>query len=288
MKVLVVGGRGQLGRAVEQAFLRHGDSVTVWGHNDQEITDPATAQVVVALQPDLLINCAAWTNVDGAESAPAAAYAANALGPKYLAEGCARCGAAMVQISTNEVFGGDAERIYYEYDQPHPGSVYARSKLAGEIAASRTLAALYVVRVAWLFGPGGNHFAAKMVAAADRHGALRVVNDEVGNPTYTPDMAAALVRLVDTGCYGIYHLTNQGQTSRFGWAQAVLAATGRSHVPLTPISRHEWPRPALPPAHAVLENQAAAALGIVLRPWQAAMVDYLQQENERFALPSQA
>src|SRR5690606_27041711 len=131
--------------------------------------------------------------------------------------------------------------------------------------------------------PGGNNFPFKMVAAADRHGALRVVADEVGNPTYAPDVAAALVALVQTERYGIYHLVNEGQASRFELAQATLAATGRTHVPLTPIRSEEWPRPAPPPLHAVLVNQAAARQGVVLRPWQEALHEYLQVEQARFA-----
>ncbi len=287
MRVLITGAQGQLGRAVQQAVQALTDwQVLPFGHGDLDITDPESARDVAALRPDVVINAAAWTDVDGAESNPDAAYAANALGPLTLAEGCAACDAVLVQVSTNEVFGGRPGQVYYEYDQPQPVSVYARSKAAGEAAAARCLRRLYVVRVAWLFGPGGNNFPAKMVAAADRHGALRVVADEVGNPTYAPDVAAALVALVQTDRYGIYHLVNEGQASRFELAQATLAATGRAHVPLTPIRSEEWPRPAPPPRHAVLVNQAAARLGIVLRPWQEALREYVQAEVGRFALPT--
>ncbi|MDQ3248942.1 MAG: NAD(P)-dependent oxidoreductase, partial [Chloroflexota bacterium] len=185
-----------------------------------------------------------------------------------------------VQISTNEVFAGEPGRFYREYDLPAPGNVYARSKLAGESAARQMLDQLYIVRVAWLFGPGGNHFPDKITAAADKLGTLRVVADEIGNPTYAPDAAAALVALIATGRYGTYHLINNGQASRFEFAQAILAANGRSHIPLTPISHTEWPRPAPPPLHAVLINQAAAALGITLRPWPAALASYLNGQYE--------
>jgi dTDP-4-dehydrorhamnose reductase len=180
----------------------------------------------------------------------------------------------MVQVSTNEVFAGTPGRFYYEYDQPAPVSVYARSKAAGEVAASRLLERLYIVRVAWLFGPGGNNFPAKIIAAADRKRALSVVDDEIGNPTYAPDVAEALFALVQSGHFGIYHLVNQGYTSRFGLAQAALQAAGRGYVPLSPIRLNEWPRPAPPPPHAVLVNQAAASLGIQLRPWQEAVQAY--------------
>lgn len=124
---------------------------------------------------------------------------------------------------------------------------------------------------------GGNNFPGKIIAAADKLGALRIVADEVGNPTYAPDVATAIAQLITTERYGIYHLVNRGQTSRFEFAQAVLQATGRGNIPLTPIAHTEWPRPVQPPLHAVLINQAAAALGIELRPWQAAVDEYVKQ-----------
>jgi dTDP-4-dehydrorhamnose reductase len=190
----------------------------------------------------------------------------------------------MVHVSTNEVFAGTMGRFYYEYEQPAPASVYACSKAAGEAAASRVLARLYVVRVAWLFGPGGNNFPAKIVTAADRNGALKVVDEEFGNPTYAPDAAEAIFRLIESGRYGIYHLVNEGYTSRYGLAQAVLQATGRGHIPLSPIKLGDWPRPAPPPPHAVLVNQAATALGITLRPWQEAVQAYAEAHLEKSEL----
>jgi dTDP-4-dehydrorhamnose reductase len=285
MRVLIVGAQGQLGRAVTQAVRSQTDwQVILASHAELDISQAEAAGRVAAWSPDVVINAAAWTKVDQAEQEPDAAFAANALGPLTLAEGCAACGAALVQVSTNEVFAGQPGRVYYEYDQPQPHSVYARSKAAGEAAAARILPRLYIVRVAWLFGPGGDNFPAKMIHASDRHGALRVVADEVGNPTYAPDVAEALLALVQTERYGIYHLINQGRASRFDLAQAALAGAGRAHVPLTPIRMDEWPRPAPPPPHAVLANQAAARLGIVLRPWQEALHEYLQVEQARFAL----
>lgn len=282
MHVLIVGGRGQLGRALQQAFqVRPDIRLTLWSRPEHDITSPQITGAVAQLAPDVVINAAAWTNVDGAETDPDGAYAANMLGPKYLAEGCAACHAALVQVSTNEVFAGEPGRYYREYDQPSARSVYARSKLAGERAARHMLDRLYIVRVAWLFGPGGDNFPAKIVRAADRHGALRVVNDEFGNPTYAPDVAAALVALVDNGHYGLYHLINEGYTSRYDLARHVLACAGRGHVPVTPIPAREWPRPTTPPLHAVLVNQAAAALGITLRPWQEAVEEYCRDEFVR-------
>lgn len=282
MHVLVTGSEGQLGRAIVQAFDDVDVKVTGWSRRNWDITHPSTAGQVIELRPDVVINAAAWTDVDAAESNPTSAFAVNALGPKYLAEGCDNCGAALVQISTNEVFAGEPDRFYFEYDQPQPGSVYARSKRAGELAAMQRLERLYVVRVAWLFGPGGNNFPVKIAAAADTHDALRVVSDEFGNPTYAPDVAVALRALVETRRYGTYHLVNEGIASRFEWAQEVLSLTGRDRVELAPIGMDEWPRAAKPPRHAVLVNQAAAALGLALRPWQEALAEYVQVDAGRF------
>jgi len=173
MHVLLVGD-GQLGTALRKVFettAQH--EVTIWRQPTFDMTLPATADEVAALAPDVVINAAAWTNVDGAEANPDAAYAVNALGPKYLAEGCARCGAALVQVSTNEVFPGHPGIFYREYDRTQAISSYARSKQAGEIAVTQMLRQLYIVRVAWLFGPGGVNFPAKIVDAANRLGALR-------------------------------------------------------------------------------------------------------------------
>lgn len=285
MHILLVGAGGQLGRALVNLYQQRAvDQLTLWTRPGYDITQPATADQVAALAPDLVINAAAWTNVDGAEAQPNAAYAVNTLGPHYLALGCKRCGAALVHVSSNEVFPGLPGHLYREYDQPGPKSVYARSKLAGECAAQQALDRLFIVRTAWLFGPDGTNFPSKIIAAADKHGQLRVVADEVGNPTYAPDVAAAVVQLVATNQYGIYHLVNTGQANRFEFAQAILQATGRAHIPLTPISHADWPRPAAPPLHAVLINQAAAALGIELRPWPEALQAYVAAEQDRYSL----
>ena len=275
--ILITGANGQLG----QALATHFDSaakLTCWTRPHYDIADPAIADAVAETKPDVVVNAAAWTDVDGAEEAPQFAFNVNALGPKYLAEGCARCGATLVQISTNEVFAGEPRRFYHEYEQTSPGSVYARSKAAGETAAAAALDRLFIVRVAWLYGAGGNNFPAKISAAADRHGALRVVSDEFGNPTYAPDVAVAVAKLIETQRYGIYHLVNDGSASRYDWATELMRLTGREALPVDPISASEWPRPTTPPPHAVLVNQAGAALGIALRDWRDALHDYVQTD----------
>ena len=215
MHVLIMGGEGQLGRALRAAFGDEDETkVTSWDLPEYDMTQPAITEMVADIGPDLVVNAGAWTDVDGAEADPEAAYAANALGPKFLADGCRACGAPLVQISTNEVFFGEEGSYFHEYDTPNPRSVYARSKAAGERAVQDALQEQYIVRIAWLYGLGGNHFPAKIIAAADRVGALQVVDDEYGNPTYAEDVVIAIRRLTATGRYGIYHLVNEGNTSR--------------------------------------------------------------------------
>jgi len=280
MHILIIGARGQLGKALCDAYrLQPTYTVSQWARPMHDITSPAITTAIAELRPDVVINAAAWTNVDAAETDPMAAFAANALGPKYLAEGCDRCGAMLVHVSTNEVFAGDDGLSYYEYDQPQPRSIYARSKLAGELATQQQLDRLFVVRTAWLFGAGGNNFPRKIVEAADRFGALRVVADERGNPCYAPDVADAIIDLIATERFGTYHLINEGSASRFEFAQAILHARQRGQIPLTPISHTEWSRSADSPRHAVLINQAASALGVCLRPWQEALQAYVTREE---------
>ena len=283
MHVLIVGVRGQLGQALEQLYSANAQrkdkvKVTSWQRPEYDIANPQIIEQVAALRPDVVINAAAWTNVDAAEANPAATFAANAEGPGHLALGCAGCNAALVQLSTNEIFAGEAGHFYAEGDAPAPNSLYARSKLAGELAVQAVLDRSYIVRVAWLFGPGGSNFPTKILAAADKHGTLRVVNDEFGNPTYAPDVAQALAQLVETQQYGRYHLVNSGYASRYEFACTVLQASGRGHIPVTAIAHSEWPRPTQPPLHAVLINHTAASLGIALRPWRAAVDEYVESQ----------
>ncbi len=273
--ILIAGANGQLGQALAARFASSAQ-LTCWTRPRYDIADPSIADAVAAVSPDILVNAAAWTDVDGAEDAPDFAFAVNALGPKYLAEGCARCDAALVQISTNEVFAGTAGRFYHEYEQTSPGSVYARSKAAGENAAASVLDRLYIVRVAWLYGAGGNNFPTKISAAADRHGALRVVRDEFGNPTCASDVAAAIAQLIETQRFGVYHFVNDGFASRYDWAVELMRLTERESLPVSPINARDWPRKSVPPPHAVLVNQAGSALGITLPDWRDALRKYVR------------
>jgi len=274
MRVVITGHKGQLGRQLVDAFAGH--EILGLDMPEDDITRPAVSGRIADFRPDLVVHAAAYTDVDGCETNPDVAFGVNTIGTQNVAVGAARAGGAMLYISTNEVFDGTRRDLYQEWDAPNPLSTYARSKAAGEQAVrDLTGGRFYIARIAWLFGPGGNNFITKILAGAEKYGALRVATDEFGNPTYAPDLAAALVQLTATHHYGIYHLTNAGFCSRFEFAREIMRLAGKPDLPITPILSADWPRPSRPPLHAVLANTAADALGIALRPWQDAVAEYV-------------
>jgi dTDP-4-dehydrorhamnose reductase len=273
MRIAITGHNGQLGRQLRDVFASH--EILLLDLPDSDITDPGMSRAIAAWRPDLVVHAAAYTDVDGCEGNPEQAFLVNAVGTQNVALGAQQAGAALLYVSTNEVFDGRRRDLYREWDQVNPMSVYARSKAAGEQIVRDLLERLYIVRVAWLFGPGGVNFVTKILAAAERGGALRVSADEFGNPTYAPDAAAAIARLAASGHYGIYHLTNAGFCSRYEFAGEILRLAGRPNLPIAPILSAEWPRPSQPPLHAVLANTNAAALGIALRSWREALAEYV-------------
>lgn len=274
MRVLVTGAKGQLGRQLMTAFA--GNELLGLDLPEDDLCAPGAISRVADWRPDLVVHSAAFTDVDGCEQNPDRAFQVNAVATQNVALGAQAAGAALVYVSSNEVFDGTRRDPYREWDAPNPSSVYARSKAAGEQVVRDLLnGRFYIARIAWLFGPGGNNFVTKILAGAAKHGALNVASDEFGNPTYAPDLAAAIVKLAASGRFGIYHLTNSGFCSRYDFARAIMKLAGKPEVPVTPILSAQWPRPSRPPLHALLANTNAAALGLVLRPWEAALAECL-------------
>jgi dTDP-4-dehydrorhamnose reductase len=269
---VITGCLGQLGRSLQETLA--GNTLLLLDLPDGDVADPAIIPTIVGFQPDVVVHPAAYTDVDGAEREPGITTRANVWGTQNVALACQQTRAPLVYISTNEVFDGTSQEPYREWDVPHALSTYARSKAAGERVVRSLLQRFYIVRVAWLFAAGGNNFVSKIIDAADKHGALRVVDDEFANPTYAPDVAQAIARLIETNHFGIYHLTNSGFCSRYEYACEILRLAGRESVPITPIPSSEWPRPSTPPLRAILANTAGAELGITLRPWQEALAAY--------------
>jgi dTDP-4-dehydrorhamnose reductase len=273
MRILITGHKGQLGRAL------HARLPAAVGADlpEVDIAHPASIDGAVdAARPELIIHCAAMTDVDGAARQPELAYRINGLGTQNVALAAARVGAAMLHISTNEVFDGTKGSPYFEFDATGPISGYGRSKLAAEWFVTHLLRRFYIVRTSWLTAAGGRNFVHRILQLADERGSLRVVTDEVANPTFVTDLVDALVKLIATQRYGVYHLTNAGYCSRHAYAGRILALTGRSHIPVEPITLADYPRPSSPPPFGALANTAAAALGITLRPWEAALEEFLK------------
>lgn len=277
MKIAITGANGQVGQALQKVLSEHG--VAPLTRPAYELTEPAVTQKIVDLQPNMVIHSAAMTNVDGCAKDPKLAYLVNGFGTQNVALACQRLDIPMVYISTNEVFDGAAGEPYHEYMPTQPINPYGRSKLAGEQVAARLLQKLYIVRVSWVFAPGGNNFPAKMIQLADQHGRLRVVTDEVSAPTYAPDLAEAIAKLIQTGHFGIYHFSNAGICSRYEYAVETLRQSDRAHIPVEPVTSDAFQRASIPPPYAPLENNLGTALGIKLRPWQEALAAYLAEQT---------
>lgn len=275
MRVIITGASGQLGQALQKLLSELDfDVLDIPRYN---VAEHSIVQKLSDLRPELVIHSAAMTDVDGCAKDPDAAFSVNAFGAQNVAHACLRCNAEMVYISTNEVFDGRAGRPYTEDDEPRPINPYGSSKRTGEQMAGHYLrnGGLYIVRTAWLYG-GGNKFPAKIIAAADKQGELRVVTDEVSNPTYTLDVAQAIAQLVKTRKYGIYHFVNAGYCSRYDFAKEILRLSGREQIPIQPITLAEYPRPSTVPPFTPLANTRGAALGIELRPWEEALKAYFE------------
>ncbi|MFI5265796.1 MAG: dTDP-4-dehydrorhamnose reductase [Chloroflexota bacterium] len=265
MRLAVLGASGQLGSQVP-AEIR-------LTRKDIDLATPDLTVLDQAI-PDGIILTAAYTDVDGCESNPDQAFAVNAEGPRRIARWCNEHGAWLLYVSTNCVFDGHQAEPYGEDAVTNPISVYGASKLAGEEAVRAELDRHFVVRSSWLFGPGGTNFVTKILAAAQAQAKLQGVEDEIACPTYAPDLGPALVRLAQTGRFGIYHLTNQGACSRLEYMRAILATAGIDK-PVNPVRLADFQRPSRPPGHSALANNRAAALGITLRPWQEALTEYV-------------
>jgi dTDP-4-dehydrorhamnose reductase len=288
-RIVLTGAGGQLGGCLASLAAGQGRDVLAYTSSQWDITDPAAAEAILGsdARGDVVINCAAYTNVDAAESDEARAYAVNAAGPGHIARACARAGARLIHVSTDFVFsgqpssgafGGAEPRPYEPGDEPDPRGVYARSKLAGEQAV---LAALpeapdaTVVRTAWVYtGGAGKDFVAVMRRLAAGDGPVDVVDDQIGSPTYVADLAAALLQVVDDRVPGpVLHAANEGAVSRFGQTRAIFEECGADPARVRPVSTAQFPRPAPRPTYSALGGRESAAAGLTpLRPWRAALV----------------
>ena len=278
MSWLITGGSGQLGIAVSQELDKLGIAFDAWSPKDLDITQSSTVTKAIGeLSPAVIINCAAWTDVDGAENYPVDASRVNSDGPENLASAAKLCNSRLIHVSTDYVFSGESQSPWQVADEINPQSAYGRTKAQGE---SRVLATYpessFVVRTAWLYSAWGKNFAKTMTKQALKgDGEVRVVNDQVGQPTSAVDLAKQLVALgLSTSPAGVYHGTNSGQATWFEFAQEIFKIAGADVGRVKPVSSSEYPRPAKRPSYSVLSHDAWASTSVEpLRDWRIALAD---------------
>lgn len=283
MRVVVTGAAGQLGRQLLASW--RDDDVTGLTRDDLDVTDEgAVLGTLAELDPEVVVNCAAWTAVDACEADPARAHQVNALAPWWLARACRATGARLVHVSTDYVFGGAAPtnpdgtpRGWTEFDRVDPRSVYGRTKAAGEALVRETLREHHIVRTAWVCGAHGSNFVTTMLDLADRGGPLTVVDDQHGSPTFTADLAVALRELAVSDRYGTWHRTNAGRATWHDLAVATFELAGRD-VDVDRQSSSALDRPAPRPPWSVLDDTHATAAGLRSLPaWRAGLRDLLDE-----------
>lgn len=283
MRILVTGAGGQLGRALTSTLNVEHD-VRGMSHVDMDITDLARVRAVVRdFQPEVILHGAALTKVDYCAEHPDEALWINGYGTQHVALAAAENEAALLYISSNEVFDGTHTGGYLEHDVPHPINPYGYSKWIGEQMVRQHVLRHYIVRTSWIFGHGGRNFIHVIRNLAKNGQSLRVVVNDVATPTYTHDLAEGIAKLIQTSIYGTYHLINEGRASRWAFARHILDLSGYGEMPIEKISAAEFRRASTPPEYAVLRNFAAAKRGIVLRPWQEAVAAFLQIEEAQAA-----
>jgi dTDP-4-dehydrorhamnose reductase len=273
MKYLITGASGMLGHDLRAALADR--DVTALGRTDLDVTDLAAVRDAAAGH-DVIINAAAYTKVDDAESNEAAAHAVNAVGPRNLAIAAAANAARLVQVSTDYVFNGGATRAYAEDEPLDPISAYGRTKADGErFALAEHPDGTFIVRAAWLYGAHGPNFAKTMLRLAASHDTVSVVDDQRGQPTWTADLARQIVLLLDSDApVGVYHGTNSGQATWFDFARAVFSASGLNPDRVTPTDSSNFVRPAPRPSFSVLGHEAWHAVGLrPMRDWREALAD---------------
>ncbi len=278
-RILVIGSKGMLGRdlvEVLRSSLRS-DKVFGWDIDEIDITEEnKTVTKIESLKPEIVINVAAYTDVDGCEVHEERAFAINAEGMRHVALGAGRCGGKVVYLSTDYIFDGKKGKPYFEDDPPHPLNVYGRSKLKGEQYVQELAKDALVVRTQWLYGKYGNNFVASILRQAREKEVLSVVDDQIGSPTYTVDLSKAISLLVQREARGIFHVANSNFCTWYDYAQRILALSGVRGVKVLPISSKELSRLAPRPSYSVLDTQKLKReAGMTLRPWFEALKDYL-------------
>lgn len=294
MKILITGSKGQLGNELKD-IINKGYSeigkVSEGIKNSQvfdldvdklDITDlKSVKNILNTIKPDVVINCAAATNVDGCESDEDFAFKVNALGPRNLAMVCEEIGAKLVQVSTDYVFSGIGEKPLTEYDLTAPYSVYGKTKLLGENYVREFCSKYYIVRTAWLYGYVGHNFVYTMRRLGKEKDSINVVNDQIGNPTHANDLAYHILKLIETDEYGVYHCTGKGECSWYDFAKMIIELSGEECI-VNPCTSEEYKTPAKRPEYSSLDNMMLRnTVGDETRNWQDAIKSFIENLKVR-------
>lgn len=275
MNILITGCNGQLGNEIQLLQAQYAQHT--WLNtdvNELDITDKAAIErFVEANEIDGIVNCAAYTAVDKAESDPQLARKLNADAPAYLAEAVAKRGGWMVQVSTDYVFNGTKHTPYVETDEPCPNSIYGQTKLEGEQAVSKLCPNAMIIRTAWLYSEFGNNFVKTMIRLGRERKQLGVIFDQVGTPTYAHDLATAIMTAIDKGIKpGVYHFSNEGVTSWYDFTKSIHRLAGINTCQVSPLHTAEYPTPACRPAYSVLDKtKIKDAYGIEIPHWEESL-----------------
>ncbi len=279
MKIVITGANGMLARAAAKYCDKIGDAVTAVTRPELDISAKSdVADLLAAVRPDAVLNCAAFTNVDGAETDETACYAANAEGVENLALACAAVNSVFVTVSTDYVFDGSNTGFYTQRDQPNPQGVYAKSKREGEIRAFAANPRSIIVRSGWIYGHGGTNFLSVMPGLLADGKSIKAIHDSYGTPTFANDLAKRLRELAEADLPGVYHVTNGGEgTSYFGFAEKICELGGFDKALLQPTSHAELKRPAPRPVSSKLACLISEKLGFApMRNWKDALAEFIE------------
>jgi dTDP-4-dehydrorhamnose reductase len=276
---LITGAGGLLGRSLARKLSASGWRVVPRGHAELDITSEEDVRRGVSqARPDVVINCAATTDVDRCEREPSWAFAVNVSGPGLLARACREAGADMVHVSTDYVFDGDKEGFYTQEDEPNPRGVYATSKLAGERAVAREAVRFYIIRSSWIFGAGGKNFGSRVIEYARAGAKLKGVIDQTSIPTYAPDLAARIEEVLEIGAHGLFHVTNTGPATWYEFARLALDLAGLGGVGLEPVRRADLGQDAPRPRNTAMRCLVSEKLGLPpLRHWREALAEFVRE-----------
>jgi len=287
--LLVIGAKGMLGRdlmSILQSSLPN-DEIIGWDIEEIDIQkEEDTVTHLGKLRPDIVVHIAAYTDIDGCESDEEKAFAVNAEGTKHVALAATRCQAKMVYLSTDYVFDGNKREPYLESDSPHPLNVYGRSKLKGEQYVQEWVKDALIIRTQWLYGRYGKNFVTSILQQTREKRVLSIVNDQIGSPTYTADLAKVISVLIQFNAQGIFHVANSDLCTWYTFGQAILKLWGMDKVKVIPISSKELGRPTIRPSYSVLNCQKLKKeTGLTLRPWSEALKDYLAAYRSTLGKP---